>query len=145
MIWLATGRFDEGTGTTAADSSGNAQDAVFYAADSINYPQWTTGGIGGSGAIEFNASTTGFSNSNHLVVDPNSFPSDDPNSPGLQNLTEVFTISMWVYRGALYVNLSANDIPRLVNTDAYGIQLAFDPASGGDDPYDFLGWTRGNK
>ena len=132
--------FNEGSGMAAADSSGNGLNGVLYSANSTNYPQWTTGFDGSGSALLFNGSSTGSSNSNRMVVDPNTIAMD-PNVPGLGNLSEVFTVSMWVRRDALdYFN---NLFPRLVHTSAYDVQLALDPSalSTSPDPYDYFGWT----
>ena len=125
--------FDEGTGQTVADSSGNGKNGALYAADSTNYPQWTTGHSGTGNALIFNANTTGTSNRNHVVVDIGS-------TDALANLGNAFTISMWVRRD------SYGDWeywPRLIYTNAYEVQLALDPdwTPGTDDTYDFISST----
>lgn len=132
--------FNEGSGSTANDASGNSRNGIFYSANGLNNPQWIAGHEGTGAALRFNANTTHSSNSNRLVIDPNTIAMD-PNMPGLGNLGEVFTISMWVRRDALdYFN---NLYPRLVHTGAYDVQLALDPSalSTSPDGYDYFGWT----
>jgi hypothetical protein len=131
---------NESSGTTATDASGNGITGFFYSANGSNYPQWIAGHDGTGHALRFNGSTTASSNSNRLVTDPNAIAMD-PNVPGLGNLTEAFTIAMWVRRDAVdYFN---NLFPRLVHTSAYDVQLALDPSavSTSPDAYDYLGWT----
>ncbi|MFA5292314.1 MAG: LamG domain-containing protein [Phycisphaerae bacterium] len=120
---------DEGTGLTAADSSGHGKTGVLYAADSNNYPAWITGHNGSGGALQFNANTTGSSNWNHVVVDINT-------ADGLASLGRVFTVAAWVRRDTLdYL-----DWPRIIDTDAYDVELALDPDgdSASWDPYDYF-------
>ena len=122
--------FEEGSGQTAADSSGNARNGTLSFGKNSTYPQWTAGHIG-TGALAFNG--------NCVIADSNSI-STDPNDPSLRNLGEAFTITMWVRRDALdYFN---NLYPRLVHTDTYDVQLALDPAalSTSPDAYDYFGW-----
>jgi hypothetical protein len=113
--------FDEGSGMTVADSSGNGKNGVLHSANKANYPQWTTGHNGTGSALRFNSNTVSSANSNRVVIDPNTLATD-PNQPGLTNLGKAFTISMWVRRDAVdYFN---NLYPNLVSTTAYNIQLA---------------------
>ncbi|MBN2212182.1 MAG: LamG domain-containing protein [Sedimentisphaerales bacterium] len=105
--------FDEGNGTTAADSSGQNKTGVLQAADSVNYPQWVAGYSGS--ALQFNAATTGAGNANRVYV-------DITGTDLLADLGEAFTISMWVKRSAENAYR-----PRLVSNDAYEVQLAADP------------------
>ncbi len=116
--------FEEGSGTSVADSSVNSHDGVLEA-NGASYPQWITGQVG-DWALQFNASTTGASNANYVIADPNSVPVD-ANTLGLNNLGDIFTISMWVRRDSDGVNPSYSIYPRLVYTNAYDIQLAADP------------------
>ncbi len=132
--------FDEGSGMTVADSSGNGKNGVLHSANKANYPQWTTGHNGTGSALRFNSNTVSSANSNRVVIDPNTLATD-PNQPGLTNLGKAFTISMWVRRDAVdYFN---NLYPNLVFTTAYNVQLALDPSavSTSPDAYDYLGWT----
>jgi len=132
--------FDEGSGMSVADSSGNGKTGVLYSANKANYPQWTPGHDGTGSALRFNSNTVSSANSNRVVIDPNTLATD-PNQPGLTNLGKAFTISMWVRRDAVdYFN---NLYPNLVYTTAYNVQLALDPSavSTSPDAYDYLGWT----
>ncbi|MEN6306948.1 MAG: LamG domain-containing protein [Anaerohalosphaeraceae bacterium] len=132
--------FNEGSGMTTTDSSGNGKTGVLSSANKSNYPQWTAGHDGTGSALRFNTNTFSSVNSNRMVVDPNTMVMD-PNLPGLTNLGEAFTIALWVRRDALdYFN---NLFPNLVHTSAYSVQLALDPsaASSSPDAYDYLGWT----
>ncbi len=123
--------FDDGSGTTVADFSGNNLNAALMATDEIHYPQWTAGWNGSGSALLFNAEAVADPNKiNYLYVDPNNV-SEDPNVVGLG---EAFTIAMWVRRDAL-----TNDWGYLVYTDAYDIELAQDP-DGDGDPYDYF-WS----
>jgi hypothetical protein len=122
--------FEEGSGLTANDVSGNGQHAYLQAADSSSYPQWTAGRIG-SQALLFNADWLADPNSiNYLAIDPNEAP-DDPN---VLELGDAFTISMWVRRDTL-----SGDWAYLLFADAYDLELAIDP-SGIGDPYDYF-WS----
>jgi hypothetical protein len=126
--------FDEGTGYTANDSSGNGNTGTLSTAGGANYPTWITGHNGSGKALQFNASTTGTSNSNNVIV-----PIDTTDA--LANLGRVFTISVWVRRDA--VDYSTTTVaPRVFDTDAYDIELALNPDgdSSGWDPYDFF-WS----
>ncbi|HBG27128.1 MAG: hypothetical protein A2Y10_18670 [Planctomycetes bacterium GWF2_41_51] len=109
-------KFDEGTGTTTADSSGNNKNGSFYTAGGGNYPQWTTGANGTGGALIFNANTNGASNSNRVVVALTG-------SEALANLGEGFTISMWVRRDVV----TGVQWPSIIYTDAYEYDLATYP------------------
>ncbi|MBN2512585.1 MAG: LamG domain-containing protein, partial [Sedimentisphaerales bacterium] len=132
--------FDEGSGMSVADSSGKGRTGVLDSANKANYPQWISGHNGAGNALCFNSNTFSSANSNCVVMDPNAM-AIDPNQPGLSNLGEAFTISLWVRRDAVdYFN---NLYPNLVHTTAYNVQLALDPAvaSSSPDAYDYLGWT----
>jgi hypothetical protein len=129
--------FEEGTGQTAADSSGNSRNGTLSFGANSTYPQWTAGRIG-SGALVFNG--------NCVIADSNSVYTD-PNAPSLRNLGQAFTVSMWVRRDAVdYFN---NLFPRLIHTDTYDVQLALDPSalSTSPDSKDYLGWkgTTGDR
>jgi hypothetical protein len=131
--------FNEGSGSSVTDSSGNGMNGFLYSANGTNYPQWIAGYNGG--ALRFNFNTTGSTNSNHVAIDPNVMDPNvvDPNLPGLTSLSDVFTFSMWVRRDTLDYSI----FPRLVHTSAYDIQLALDPAAGPGsvDAHDYFGWT----
>lgn len=130
--------FEGGSGTTVADMSGNSRVGILYANNGTTYPQWIAGYIG-SYALRFNAAATSASNSNSVVVDPNSV-SGDPNAPSLGNLGQIFTIAMWVRRDA--VDQGYTFFPRLVSTNAYDVQLALDPDwTGALDQYNYFGWA----
>ena len=80
-------KFDEGSGTTAADSSGGATGTL------INNPTWTTGTIGG--ALSFNGTT------NRVSI---------PNQPSWNTASSKYTVAFWVkvkqiedYAGAVAV------------------------------------------
>ncbi len=73
-------KFDEGSGTSAADSSGSGNNAALFGS-----PSWITGKVG-SGALSFNGS-------NYVKA---------PNSASLR-ITNDFTISAWIKRGAINV------------------------------------------
>jgi len=121
--------FDESSGTTAADSSGNNKTASFYAADSSNYPSWITGYNGSGGALLFNASTTGSGNYNKLNVPIVA-------TDALANLTnQAFTVAMWVRRDAGSYGVVE---PGLVGTDKYEVDLATDPCSTDLDGHDYV-------
>src|SRR5215212_6122298 len=81
-------KFDEGSGTTAADSSGNGTTGML-----INSPAWTTGVVGG--ALSFNGTTS-------LV--------SIPNQPSWNTASSKYTVAFWVkvneikdYAGAVAV------------------------------------------
>lgn len=119
-------KFDEGSGTAAADSSGQGNPGVLQAADSINYPQWVAGYAGG--AVQFNATTTSAANANRVLV-------DITGTDLAATLGDAFTISMWVKRSE-----ENSYRPRLITTDAYEVQIASDPNGTASDPatHDFF-------
>ncbi|HAL44531.1 MAG: hypothetical protein A2Y12_07365 [Planctomycetes bacterium GWF2_42_9] len=119
--------FNEGTGTTAADSSGKGKTASFYSANGSNYPTWITGHNGG--ALQFNANTTGTGNFNKLNVPIIA-------TDALANLTKKsFTVAMWVRRDAGSYGVVE---PGLVGTDVYEIDLATDPCDTGANGRDYI-------
>ena len=122
--------FDDGSGTTAVDSSENGKDGSLYAADGFSYPQWITGHDDTGGALQFNSNATSTPNSNHVLVDIGA--ADD-----LANLGEAFTIAMWVRRDAVVLS---NYWPSLIYTDAYDAELATDPYAdpGSWDSHDYF-------
>ncbi len=127
-------KFDEGSGLTAADSSGNSNGGSLYAADASNYPQWISGHSGTGKALLFNASTTSSANFNSVTV---ALSSINP----LANLSPVFTFSMWVRRDVINTAM----YPYLAYTDVYDIELAKDPNSSDDWwPYDYF-WSESNS
>lgn len=108
-------KFDETSGSTVLDSSGNGKNGTLYSENSSNYPTRISG-VNGN-ALLFNANTTDSSNYNKVIVPLSS-------SDALANLGEAFTISMWVRRdGVGGVSVQ----PGMVCTDAYEIDLATDP------------------
>ena len=81
-------KFDEGSGTTAADSSGNGATGTL-----VDNPAWVTGKVGG--ALSFNGTT-------HLV--------SIPNQPSWDTVSSTYTVAFWVkvnqiedYAGAVAV------------------------------------------
>ncbi len=72
---VASYTFDEGSGTTARDSSGNKNDGTLRGT-----PQWTTGKVGG--ALRFNGTA------DYVEV---------PDSPSLQ-VADTITVAAWVFR-----------------------------------------------
>jgi hypothetical protein len=108
-------KFDETSGTTVLDSSGNGKTGTFYSENSSNYPTRIAGHSGN--AILFNANTTDTTNYNKINVPLIS-------SDALTNLGEAFTISMWVRREGVG---TISHQPGLVRTDAYEVDLATDP------------------
>lgn len=120
--------FEEGSGTAAADTSGNARNGVLQANGGV-YPQWVAGQVGNY-ALQLNASATSASNSNALVI---------ANAPALTASGDAFTIAMWVRRDG--IDTSYTFFPHLVYTNAYNFQLALDPLWTGDiDQYNYFGW-----
>jgi hypothetical protein len=114
--------FDEGTGTTAADSSGKGKNGVLSYNTQVAggfVPQWITGHDGTGYALLFNNGVTTYKNSNRVIVDITT-------SDYLADLTKTgraFTISMWVRTDALL----AGNWRYPVYTDAYAYWLALDP------------------
>jgi hypothetical protein len=124
-------KFDETSGTTVLDSSGNGKTGILYSGDddsNTNLPTRIAGHNGSGNALQFNASTvSGGYNSNGVSV--------TLGSGALVNLGEAFTISMWVRRDAVIPDDVA--LPGLLYTDAYELDLATNP----DDPeYDNNRW-----
>ncbi|MCL5281473.1 MAG: LamG domain-containing protein [Planctomycetes bacterium] len=74
VLWW---KFDEGTGTVAADSSGKGHDGVITGA------QWKSGGVGGTG------SCLNFDGKGTMTV-------EDKNAPSYLNGLEAITVSLWV-------------------------------------------------
>lgn len=127
--------FEDGGGMTAADVSGRGQHARLRAADGVSFPQWTAGKIG-SGALLFNPNAAADPNErNYLFVDPNDVNGD----PNILDLTDAFTISMWVRRDVI-----TDEWAYLLFTDAYDLELAKDPFEAGD-PYDYFWSTKESK
>jgi hypothetical protein len=119
--------FEDGGGMTAADVSGRGQHARLRAADGVSFPQWTAGKIG-SGALLFNPNAAADPNErNYLFVDPNDVNGD----PNILDLTDAFTISMWVRRDVI-----ADEWAYLLFTDAYDLELAVDPEGTGNNSND---------
>jgi hypothetical protein len=111
--------FDEGSGTTAADSSGNGKNGILGYQGSGAVPQWIAGHDGTGSALLFNNGVTSAKNSNRVIVDITT-------TDGLANLMKTgkaFTISMWVRTDALL----AGNWRYPVYTDAYAYWLALDP------------------
>jgi hypothetical protein len=115
--------FNEGSGTTVADSSGNSKNGVLEKLGSGAYPAWVTGHDGTGYALNFNSGVTSWANSNRVLVDISS-------SDKLANIapvpTQAFTIVMWVKSyGA--TGESSSYWRHLCYTDAYELRLAIDP------------------
>ncbi|MEN6384548.1 MAG: LamG domain-containing protein [Phycisphaerales bacterium] len=114
--------FDEGTGTTAADSSGNGKNGVLSyntVTSGGTYPEWIAGHDGTGSALLFNSASTTYRHSNRVIVDIGS-------ADYLSNLLgtgRAFTISMWVRTDALL----AGNWRYPIYTDAYAYWLALDP------------------
>ena len=133
--------FEEGSGAVVADLSANSHTGTLMS-NGASDPQWITGQVG-DWALAFNAGTTGASNANYVIVDPNS-ASSDPNALGLKKLGDVFTISMWVRRDSDGVNPPLFSIyPPPVYTNAYDVQLAADPTWSNPitTRYTYWGWA----
>jgi hypothetical protein len=112
--------FDEGTGITAADSSGNGKNGVLSYLGSGSLPAWITGHDGTGYALQFNNGVTTYKNSNRVLVDITT-------TDYLANLMKTgraFTISMWV-RNDEWTGM--NRYP--IYTDAYCYWLAVDPTN----------------
>lgn len=130
-------KFDEGSGTTTADSSGNGKSGVLTGNGSM--PQWVQGHNGTGHALRFNQFATSFSNSNWVNVHITS-------SDKLANIaripTQAFTIVMWIKPDGK----TPDKKPRyLFNTDSYDFLLAPDPcdmasADGIDFFESYPGW-----
>jgi hypothetical protein len=101
--------FDETSGTTVIDSSGQGKNGTLSAVDNTTYPTRITGHSGN--ALLFNQNG---SNQNNVTVALNT-------GDALKNLGEAFTISMWVRRDAL------SAYSALLSTDTYEIDLATNP------------------
>ena len=115
--------FDEGAGTTVADSSGKGNPGVLQANGSGNLPVWITGHDGTGKALQFNATTTSSANSNRVYVDIDT-------SDAVASLGGAFTISMWVRSDEIedwVLRVLTNNRRELVYTNAYSVLLAADP------------------
>jgi len=114
--------FDEGTGTTTADASGNGKNGVLsyntLLAGGV-VPQWVTGHDGAGYALLFNSGVTTYRNSNRVVVDI----STTDYLADLMKTGKAFTIAMWVRTDSLL----AGNWRYPVYTDAYSYWLALDP------------------
>ncbi|MEN6385132.1 MAG: LamG-like jellyroll fold domain-containing protein [Phycisphaerales bacterium] len=119
--------FDEGSGTTVADSSGNGKNGVLQKQGSASYPAWVTGHDGTGSALNFNASATSFSNSNRVMVDISS--SDKLANIAPEPSTQAFTIVMWV-KSYGKTGETGGNFRYLCYTNAYDIELAIDPNYG---------------
>ena len=110
--------FNEGTGTTAADSSGKGNPGVLQTSGS-DLPLWITGHDGTGNALRFNTAAV----SNWVFVDINT--TDAVATPG-----GAFTISMWVRSDQIQdwvLRVPTADWRWLIYTNAYDIELALDP------------------
>ncbi|MGD1041440.1 MAG: LamG domain-containing protein [Sedimentisphaerales bacterium] len=115
--------FDEGAGTTVADSSGKGNPGVLQANGSGNLPVWITGHDGTGSALRFNYNTTDSSNSNRVFVDINT-------ADAVAHLGGAFTISMWVRSDMVQdwvLRVPTGNWRWLIYTNAYDIELALDP------------------
>jgi hypothetical protein len=114
--------FDEGTGTTVADSSGKSNPGVLQTSGS-DLPVWITGHNGTGKALQFNATTTSSADSDWVFVDIN-------NLDAVASLGGAFTISMWVRSDEIedwVLRVLTNNRRELVYTNAYSVLLAADP------------------
>ena len=121
--------FDEGSGTTVADSSGKSNPGVLQKIGSGSLPLWITGHDGTGKALRFNSTTTDSSNSNWVFVDINS-------ADAVATLGGAFTISMWVRSDQSedwVLTAPTGDWRRLIYTNAYDVELALDPNAAEDD------------
>ncbi len=100
--------FDEGSGTTAYDRSGNGNNGIL-----TNGPTWTTGQLGGALSSGGNAYVN--------VPDSNSL-----------DLPDTLTVSLWLKPTALYVGYAINPIQKWTNTaDANYVLYYFGTTGGG--------------
>jgi hypothetical protein len=114
-------KFDEGSGTTVADSSSNGKSGVLHKNGTGALPQWISGHDGTGGALLFNSSTDISANSDNVIVNITS-------ADGLAALTKTgraFSISMWVRTDA-FTSWTGN-WRYLLYTNAYDYELAVDP------------------
>lgn len=131
-------KFDDGSGTTAIDSSGKGKNGVLRANGSGALPQWITGHDEAGGAILLNSTTTSYTLSDNVLVTLNS-------TDALADLTKTgraFTVSMWVRSDALVPSRWRYTI----YTDAYDLRLAMDPndpTDGSTSTHDFF-WSDAN-
>jgi hypothetical protein len=115
--------FNEGSGTTAADSSGKGNPGVLQAYGAGDLPVWIADHNGTGSALRFNYTATSSANSNRVFVDINT--SDAVATPG-----RAFTISMWVRSDMVQdwiLRVPTNDYRYLIYTNAYDIELAIEP------------------
>ena len=127
-------KFDEGAGTTAADSSGKGNPGVLQKNGTGALPQWTTGHNGTGGALTFNATTTSSADSDWVFVDIN-------NLDAVAKLGTAFTISMWVRSDQTQdwvLRVPTGNWRWLVYTNAYDLELAQDPSASGLIAFDYL-------
>jgi hypothetical protein len=130
--------FDEGTGTTVADSSGKGNPGVLQK-NGGDLPVWITGHNGTGGALRFNTTTTSNADSDWVFVDIN-------NLDAAAHLGGAFTISMWVRSDQSddwVLRVPTGDWRRLIYTNAYDIELALNPDTETSDDYD--GWDYFNS
>ncbi|MGA2322751.1 MAG: LamG domain-containing protein [Sedimentisphaerales bacterium] len=114
--------FDEGSGTTVADSSGKSNPGVLQTNGS-DLPVWITGHDGTGKALRFNATTTSSANSNYVFVDINT-------NDAVAHLGGAFTISMWVRSDQIedwVLRVPTYNWRWLIYTNAYDFELAQDP------------------
>ncbi|MGA2916185.1 MAG: LamG domain-containing protein [Sedimentisphaerales bacterium] len=127
--------FNEGSGTSAADSSGHGKTGILQKNGSGSLPLWITGHDGNE-ALQFNATTTSSANSNRVFVDIGT-------SDALASLGGAFTISMWVRSDQTadwILRSPTGDWRRLVYTNAYDAELAADPNLSGISGVDYF-WS----
>jgi hypothetical protein len=125
--------FNEGTGTAAADSSGNAKNGVLQKQGAGALPLWVTGHDGTGYALQFNAAATAFTNSNRVFVD---ITTNDKLATIGKTPAQAFTISMWVK--SLGLTAEAGWWRYIVYTNGYDIAFASDPNSTAVEGYDFF-------